>query len=94
MTDPRTLLDKIPHRPPFRFVDEVIEVDDTRIVTTYVANENAEFFQGHYPGNPIMPGVLICEACFQAGALLMAHRQSEQPATANVPASSRSGITS
>ncbi len=85
MTDTAMLLEKIPHRAPFRFVDEIIEVDDARIVTTYVADENADFFKGHYPGNPIMPGVLISEACFQSGALLMAHRQNDTNSTKTVP---------
>lgn len=89
MTDTRTLLEKIPHRPPFRFVDEIIEVDDARIVTTFLANENAEFFKGHYPGNPIMPGVLISEACFQSGALLMAHRQNGETTSRTVPVLTR-----
>ena len=89
MTNTNPLLEKIPHRPPFRFVDEVIEVDDQRIVTTYQADETADFFQGHYPGNPIMPGVLICEACFQSGALLMAHRHRSDDATPAVPVLTR-----
>lgn len=89
MTNKIALLEKIPHRPPFRFVDEVIEVDDQRIVTTYQPDETADFFQGHYPGNPIMPGVLICEACFQSGALLMAHRQGSDDKTPVLPVLTR-----
>lgn len=67
-------VDCIPHRPPFLFVDEVLEVERDRIVTKKLADPSAEFFRGHYPGNPVMPGVLLCECCFQAGALLIAHR--------------------
>ncbi len=67
-------LSSIPHRPPFLFVDEVVEVSDDRIVTTKLADPDAEFFKGHYPDHPVMPGVLICECCFQAGALLIAHK--------------------
>jgi 3-hydroxyacyl-[acyl-carrier-protein] dehydratase len=67
-------VDSIPHRPPFLFVDEVVEVERDRIVTKKLADPEAEFFRGHYPGNPVMPGVLLCECCFQAGALLIAHR--------------------
>jgi len=66
-------IDAIPHRPPFRFVDEVVEVADKRIVTTKYVDPASDFFRGHYPGEPVMPGVLICECCFQAGALLVAH---------------------
>jgi len=64
----------IPHRPPFLFVDEIVEHDDKRIVTRWYAEPAAEFFRGHYPGRPVMPGVLLCECCFQAGALLIAGR--------------------
>lgn len=67
-------LSAIPHRPPFLFVDQVVEINDARIVTSLFVDPTLEFFRGHYPGEPIMPGVLICEACFQAGALLVAHR--------------------
>jgi len=63
----------IPHRPPFLFVDEIVEVSDNRILTRKLADPEADFFKGHYPGNPVMPGVLICESVFQAGALLVAH---------------------
>ena len=70
-------LESIPHRPPFLFVDEVVEIDAKRILTSKLADPDAEFFRGHYPGNPVMPGVLLCECCFQAGALLMAHRAGD-----------------
>ncbi len=65
----------LPHRPPFLFVDEVVEVEQARIVTKRFIDPASDFFRGHYPGRPIMPGVLLCECCFQAGALLMAHRK-------------------
>ena len=64
----------IPHRAPFLFVDQVAEASETRIVTAARVRPDADFFRGHYPGNPIMPGVLLCEMCFQSGALLLAHR--------------------
>ncbi|MBN4058904.1 beta-hydroxyacyl-ACP dehydratase [bacterium AH-315-J04] len=64
----------IPHREPFLFVDDIVEISDARIVTRKLADPEADFFRGHYPGNPIMPAVLLCECCFQAGALLMTHR--------------------
>lgn len=63
----------IPHREPFLFVDKIISIEDQRIVAERFIRPDEFFFQGHYPGNPILPGVLICESMFQTGALLMAH---------------------
>jgi 3-hydroxyacyl-[acyl-carrier-protein] dehydratase len=65
------VLNAIPHRPPFLFVDEVVEMTDTKIRATKEISPDEAFFTGHYPGNPIMPGVLICEAIFQTGAILL-----------------------
>ncbi len=62
----------IPHRPPFLYVDEILELTDTNIVTSKRIDPAEPFFEGHYPGNPIMPGVLLCEAVFQSGAILIA----------------------
>lgn len=64
--------DLIPHRPPFLFADEIAELEPERIVTRRTFREDEAFYAGHYPGNPITPGVLLCEACYQAGALLIA----------------------
>ncbi len=47
------------------------------VTTSYQVKESADFFKGHFPGNPIMPGVLTCEAVFQTGALLMALNSGE-----------------
>ncbi len=73
--DQESVLQSIPHRPPFLFVDEVVELEGQRILTRVLADPAAEFFKGHYPGNPVMPGVLLCECCFQAGALLVGHKR-------------------
>ncbi len=62
----------IPHRSPFLWLDEVTELTDTRIVAIKYLPEDLPVFAGHYPGQPIFPGVLQCEACFQAGAVLIA----------------------
>jgi 3-hydroxyacyl-[acyl-carrier-protein] dehydratase len=65
------ILKAIPHRPPFLFVDKIVEVTDTKIRAIKAISPEEPFFKGHYPGNPIMPGVLICESIFQTGAILL-----------------------
>jgi 3-hydroxyacyl-[acyl-carrier-protein] dehydratase len=62
----------IPHRAPFLFVDRVVEHSPDSILTEWRVDEDAFFFRGHYPGFPLLPGVLLCEAAVQAGALLAA----------------------
>ena len=64
-------LQYIPHRPPFLFVDRVLEENKDTIKTEKKIDPKEQFFEGHYPGKPIMPGVLIFEAIFQAGAIMM-----------------------
>src|SRR3954468_17407312 len=61
----------LPHRYPFLLIDRVIEVDpDKRIVALKNVSINEPFFNGHFPGMPVMPGVLTIEAMAQAGAVL------------------------
>ena len=67
-------LQYIPHRPPFLFIDRVLEENDNTIKTEKKIDPNEPFFEGHYPKKPIMPGVLIFEAIFQAGAVMMGKR--------------------
>jgi len=61
----------IPHRDPFLWLDEITEISDTHIVARKHLPESLPVFQGHYPAFPVFPGVLQCEACFQAGAVLI-----------------------
>ena len=67
-------LNYIPHRPPFLFVDRVLEEYEDTIKTEKRVDPEEPFFAGHYPGNPIMPGVLIFVSIFQAGAIMMGKR--------------------
>ena len=68
--DIRAIERLLPHRYPFLLVDRVIELDDDKIVALKNVTINEPFFQGHFPGHPIMPGVLLIEAMAQAGGIL------------------------
>ncbi len=65
------ILDAIPHRPPMLLVDEVLEWEDEHIVCSKTFTPDEFFFQGHYPDYPLVPGVILCEAAMQAGAVLL-----------------------
>jgi 3-hydroxyacyl-[acyl-carrier-protein] dehydratase len=66
------VLQLIPHRPPFLFVDEIVAESADGLTARRTFRADEDFYQGHYPGAPITPGVLLCEAVFQTGALYMA----------------------
>ena len=66
--------DLIPQREPFLFLDEITALSDQAIKARRIPRAEEAFFRGHYPGHPLMPGVLLCEAVLQAGAALIAHR--------------------
>lgn len=64
--------DLIPHRPPFLFVDEIVSTTPEGLVARRTWRAEEDFYRGHYPGAPITPGVLLCEAVFQAAACHLA----------------------
>jgi 3-hydroxyacyl-[acyl-carrier-protein] dehydratase len=68
------ILRAIPHREPFLLLDEVVEQDAQRIVCRKAFTGEEWWYAGHYPGFAITPGVLLCEAAMQAGAVLLAAR--------------------
>jgi 3-hydroxyacyl-[acyl-carrier-protein] dehydratase len=69
----------LPHRHPFLLVDRVDTLTGDKIVARKLVTANEPFFPGHFPGRPIMPGVLILEALAQAGALLAARQVGFDP---------------
>lgn len=83
----QAIYDAIPHREPFLLVDEIVEQSDARIVCTKRFRGDEEFFAGHYPGYPLVPGVLLCEAAMQAGAILLARHLAA--AEGRVPVATR-----
>ncbi|MFA5257723.1 MAG: 3-hydroxyacyl-ACP dehydratase FabZ family protein [Opitutales bacterium] len=86
----------IPHRPPFLFVDRVTFCDRDRIVAERTWRAEEDFYRGHYPSNPVTPGVLLCESVFQAAALLIAERirlDGGSIEASSVPVLARIGVT-
>lgn len=68
------ILKKLPHRPPMLLVDKVISIEDNKCITALKnVSVNEPYFAGHFPGYPIMPGVLIIEALAQTAGLLIVH---------------------
>ena len=68
----------IPHRPPFLFIDKIVEVTEQGAAATREIRADEPHFQGHYPGNPIMPGVLLCEAVFQTAAIYLVKKMTSE----------------
>jgi len=76
----------IPHRPPFLLIDEIVQRTNDAIICRKTFKPDEWFFRGHYPDYPIVPGVLLCEACMQAGAVLLA---GVAQGTSGVPVATR-----
>lgn len=65
------ILQTIPHRDPFVWIDEIVELTDKIVRARKYLDPKLDVFAGHYPSFPVLPGVLQCEAVFQAGAVLI-----------------------
>ena len=63
------ILNNVPQQYPFRFIDEILELDDEHIVGAYRFREDEYFYQGHFPGQPITPGVILIETMAQTGVV-------------------------
>jgi 3-hydroxyacyl-[acyl-carrier-protein] dehydratase len=68
---PAEVLEILPQQEPFRFVDEILELDNDHIVGTYRFDPKADFYRGHFPGNPVTPGVILIEAMAQLGIVAL-----------------------
>ncbi|NOZ39605.1 MAG: beta-hydroxyacyl-ACP dehydratase [Planctomycetes bacterium] len=82
----------IPHRPPFLLIDEIVEQTADRIVCRKRFTGDEFWYQGHYPDYPLTPGVLLCEAAMQAGAVLLSKiiaQASEERTAEGVPVATR-----
>ncbi len=87
---PAELLARIPQREPFRFVDEILEVDDEHVLASYTWRPEADFYRGHFPGDPVTPGVLLVESLAQSsvvalGIYLLAQELPDEEAAKVVP---------
>jgi len=68
---PEQVLAAIPQQEPFRFIDEILELDRDHIVARYRFRADADFYRGHFPGNPVTPGVILIEAMAQTGVVAL-----------------------
>jgi 3-hydroxyacyl-[acyl-carrier-protein] dehydratase len=85
MSASQEILDRIPHRPPFLFVDAIVSEGPEGLVASRTWRGDEDFYKGHYPGAPITPGVLLCEAVFQTGALCLSRHAGSGAVQGGVP---------
>ncbi len=77
----RSLLARVPQQPPFRFIDEIVEIGDDLVVGRYRFQEGSDFYRGHFPGDPVTPGVILIEAMAQAGVVALGLHLAEASTT-------------
>ncbi|MFA5321217.1 MAG: beta-hydroxyacyl-ACP dehydratase [Smithella sp.] len=82
----------VPQQKPFRFIDEIISLDDEHIIGAYRFREDEYFYRGHFPGNPITPGVILIEAMAQTGVVafgiyLLSRQKDMRPGNMKLPIS-------
>lgn len=68
---PAEVLELLPQQEPFRFVDEIVEVDEEHIVARYRFRPDADFYRGHFPGRPLTPGVILLESLAQVSVVAL-----------------------
>lgn len=68
---PEQVLQALPQQPPFRFLDEILSLDSERIVGRYTFKHDEFFYRGHFPGDPVTPGVILTEAMAQTGVVAL-----------------------
>jgi 3-hydroxyacyl-[acyl-carrier-protein] dehydratase len=68
---PDEVLASLPQQEPFRFVDEILEIDEEHIIGSYRFRPEADFYRGHFPGNPVTPGVILIESMAQVGIVAL-----------------------
>jgi 3-hydroxyacyl-[acyl-carrier-protein] dehydratase len=68
---PAEVLARLPQQEPFRFVDEILEIDGEHVLAAYRWREDSDFYRGHFPGDPVTPGVLLVESMAQAAVVAL-----------------------
>lgn len=68
---PDRVLELLPQQEPFRFVDEILSIDEDSITARYRFRPEADFYRGHFPGNPVTPGVILLESIAQVGVVAL-----------------------